>query len=167
MELRKIISTTIKGYLNEAHTTEDYKDMALDYLINKYGSNKTIVYHGSDDITYFKNVADIDTLNNTKNAKSKYIFVNNKPSVAINYAKNYNGFSEKSGVIVFKLNGRGYIMKNTDIPIAFKSIVDFELFLDMKKDLGFDFVKIPQDGNNIAVLNNSVLTVKEILQLIK
>jgi len=137
--------------------TEHYKDLAIDYLTTQYGTNKNIVYHGTPNITYLKNTNDIDNLNNTVNAKSKYLFVNNKPSIAINYAKNYNGFSDKSGVAVFKLIGKAYTIKKNDIPIAFKSNDDFELFLDTKKKLGFDYVKIPQDGNNIAILNiNSI-----------
>jgi hypothetical protein len=137
--------------------TAHYKDLAVDYLTNKYGTHKNIVYHGTPNITYLKNINDIDTLKNTVNAKSKYLFVNSKPSVALNYAKNYNGYSDKSGIAVFKLIGKAYTIKNNDIPIAFKSNDDFELFLDTKKKLGFDYVKIPQDGNNIAILNiNSI-----------
>lgn len=156
--MRNIIKRTIRKYLSENLDAEDYKDIANDYLTEKYGIRKNIVYHGTRDITYLKGIEDINTLDNTVNAKSKYLFVNNKPSIAINYAKKNNRFSDKSGIAIFKLIGKGYTMKKNDIPVAFKSMVDFELFLDNKKELGFDYVKIPQDGNNIAVLNIDALT---------
>jgi len=146
--------------------TAHYKDLAVDYLTNKYGIHKNIVYHGSPNITYLKNINDIDTLKNTVNAKSKYLFVNYKPSVALNYAQNYNGYSDKSGVAVFKLTGKAYTIKKNDIQIAFKSIDNFELFLDTKKKLGFDYVIIPQDGNNIAILNINSLSLLDTYKII-
>lgn len=164
--MRKFITTTIREYLNENISNENYRDIAIDYLSSKYGINKNIIYHGTPDITYLKNINNINTLQNTINAKSKYLFVNNKPSVAINYSKNYNGFTEKSGIAVFKLNGKGYTMKKNDIPIAFKSMDDFELFLDTKSNEGFDYVKIPQDGNNIAVLNINSISLIEIYKIV-
>ncbi len=166
MELRKFIATTIREYLTENISDEHYRDIAIDFLSSKYGINKNIVYHGTPDITYLKNIDDINTSKNTINAKSKYLFVNNKPSVAINYSKNYNGFTNKSGIAVFKLNGKGYIMKKNDIPIAFKSMDDFELFLDNKRNEGFDYVKIPQDGNNIAILDINIISLIEIYKIV-
>ncbi|MFW6246991.1 MAG: hypothetical protein ACOC22_02325 [bacterium] len=163
--LKIIIREEIRECLNE-YGHENYKDNAIDLLYKKYGLNKNIVYHGSPDITYLKSIGDIDTVNNTQNAKSKYIFVNNKPSIAINYSSDYNNrFTPNSGIAVFLLKGKGYVMKKHDIPIAFKSMDDFELFLDEKKTLGYDFVKIPQDGNNIAILNVNVLTLMEIFKI--
>lgn len=143
----------------------ELKEFAIDYFNDKYGTNANIVYHGSPNITYLNTIKDIDTTKNTLNAKSKYLFVNNKSSIALNYAQLVS-YTETSGVAVFKMKGKKYTMKNSDTPIAFKSIEHFESFLDGKKEEGFDYVIMPQDGKNIAILNNNILQLKEIYKII-
>ena len=42
------------------------------------------LYHGSKDISWFKSINDINTFDNSANAKSKYMFLSPKKSTAFN-----------------------------------------------------------------------------------
>lgn len=115
-----------------------------------------VYYHGSDDISYLSSKEDFNTVSNTKNAESKYVNLTPKAGTAVSYSIRQQRIGEKSGVAAFKLKGKGYTMTNADIK-TLKSNADYEAFYDKKKSEGYDFVKVPQDANDIVVLNNNAI----------
>jgi len=50
-------------------------------------------------------------------------------------------------------------MKREDI-VNLKNEKDYENFYDQKKSEGYDYIEVPQDANNIVVLNNDALQYK-------
>jgi hypothetical protein len=140
--------------------TFENKTQLEDNLDNTYKGQKNVVYHGSPDISYLKDVSDLNTKDNTQNAESKYVWVNPKSKYALNYSKSHDGFHENSGVAAFELgNGKKYVLKKSDIS-ELRTNEDYEKFFDNKKQQGYDYVEVPQDGGNIVVLNNDILTLK-------
>jgi len=129
-------------------------------ITNKYKGQKNIVFHGSPNISYLNSIDDINTIENTKNSKSKYLNVSAKPSTAVAYAKSYNGYGQNSGIAAFELKGKKYVLKKEDI-VNLKNEKDYENFYDQKKSEGYDYIEVPQDANNIVVLNNNALKYKE------
>ena len=103
-----------------------------DNIFNKYKGSKNIVYHGSPDISYLSSVESLNPEDNTQNAESKYVYVNPTAKVARNYSTFYNGYGNKSGVAVFKIKGKKYVMKKSDI-LSIKNNEQNEAFLDKKK----------------------------------
>jgi hypothetical protein len=99
---------------------------------------------------------DISTVGNTKNAESKYLNLSPKAGVAVSYSIIAQKIGDKSGVAAFKLKGKGYTMKNSDI-LNLKTNEAYEAFYDAKKAEGYDYVKVPQDANDIVVLNNNAI----------
>jgi hypothetical protein len=126
----------------------------IEFGLNDLGDN--VFYHGSDDISYLNSKDDINTLDNTKNAKSKYLYLTKNKGTAISYSIHQQKIGEKSGVAAFKLKGKGYTTTKNDIK-NLKSINDYEEFNDKKKSEGYDYIKVPQDANNIVVLNNNAI----------
>lgn len=127
---------------------------AIEDNLKDLGDN--VYYHGSDDISYMNSKEDVNTAANTKNAESKYLNLSPKASVAISYSIRQQKIGDKSGVAAFKLTGNGYVMKNADIKML-KSNEDYEAFYDKKKLEGYDYIKVPQDANDIVVLNNNAI----------
>lgn len=156
MNIDEIINETILSFLSESIRMSklDFFDVEDDVL-NKIPNNK--LYHGSNNISWFKNILDIDTYNNTVNATSKYLFLSPHKRVALNYSDSGYGmevnFETNSGVIVFGLKGGRHIKLK---PIDFKNNIGFEALLDKYSDLGYDYLIIP-DGDTHVILNNSVL----------
>lgn len=121
------------------------------------------LYHGSKDISWFKSINDINTFNNTINAKSKYLFLSPNKNTAFNYSKEGTGIiksliNDKSGVLAFKLSkSKGKKLRNKDFKNIDGSIDSFETILDEHKNLGYDYVINTLDGNNYTILNNNIL----------
>ena len=121
------------------------------------------LYHGSTDISWFNSLEDIDTFKNTKNAKSKYLFLSPNKETALNYSIDSIGMNnvikENSGVLSFDLKkskGKNLTKKE----LNYKSIEEFEDILDKYKEKGFDYVVIIPDGKNYVILNNEILNFK-------
>ena len=121
------------------------------------------LYHGSTDISWFNSLENIDTFKNTKNAKSKYLFLSPNKATALNYSFNSIGMNnvikENSGVLSFDLKkskGKNLTKKE----LNYKSIEEFEDILDKYKEKGFDYVVIIPDGKNYVILNNEILNFK-------
>ena len=53
------------------------------------------LYHGSSNISYFNDTSSIDTLSNTVNAKSKYLFLTPNKRTAFNYSQINKGMDVK------------------------------------------------------------------------
>ena len=132
----------------------DVEDRLLDSIPNN------MLYHGSDNITWFNSVDDIDTINNTTNARSKYLFLSPNKKTALNYSINSIGMNinigDTSGVISFKLKkSRGKRLTTKDL--KYDSMSEFESILDSYKKDGYDYLIIQPDGNNYVILNPSIL----------
>jgi len=140
-----IVSTIADTFENRVKIEEE---------LNTLG--KDVYYHGSDDISYLNSKDDINTANNTKNAKSKYLNLSPKAGTAVSYSIRQQKIGEKSGVAAFKLKGKGYTMNSEDVK-TLKSNEDYEVFYDKKKSEGYDYVKVPQDANDVVVLNNNAI----------
>ena len=140
---------------NSVNVTFENKSEIEDELKEKYKGDD-IVFHGSPDISFLNKIEDINTADNTVNAESKYFNVNKNPSIAVTYSQKQNKFNPTSGVGVFKISGKKYEMKKSDI-LNLKSNEAYEDFYDKKKAEGYDYISVPQDGNNIVVLNNNAL----------
>ena len=67
-----------------------------------------------------------------------------------------NIIHEKSGIIVFDINGKYKKLKSTDFKDV-KDIKDVELIYDNYKKMGYDYIINTNDGNNHVILNNNVL----------
>lgn len=121
------------------------------------------LYHGSNNVSWFKTVDDIDTFKNTVNAKSKYLFLSPNKETALNYSIDSIGMNnvikENSGVLSFDLKkskGKNLTKKE----LNYKSIEEFEDILNKYKEKGFDYVVIVPDGKNHVILNNNILDFK-------
>ena len=129
-----------------------------DDIINKIPIGK--LYHGSNDISWFNGNNDIDVENNTSNAKSKYFFLSPNIITALHYSIDSVGMEntirEKSGIIVFDINGKYKKLSSTDFD-GVKDIKDVELIYDNYKKLGYDYIINTNDGNTHVILNNNIL----------
>jgi hypothetical protein len=143
--LKDVESTAKDTFENREKIEDGLKELGSD-----------VYYHGSSDISYLNSKDDISTIYNTKNAKSKYLNLSPKAGVAVSYSISEQKIGEKSGVAAFKLKGKGYTMKNSDIN-NLKTNEAYEAFYDNKKAEGYDYVKVPQDANDIVVLNNNAI----------
>lgn len=129
-----------------------------DEILNKIPNN--CLYHGSNDISWFNTVKDINTLSNTVNAKSKYLFLTPNKSTALNYSIISNGMdiniNDNSGVLSFKISkSKGIKLKSKNL--KYNSMSGFEDILDKYQDKGYDYVIIEPDGNNYVILNPNIL----------
>ena len=129
-----------------------------DEILNKIPNN--CLYHGSNDISWFNTVKDIDTLTNTANAKSKYLFLTPNKYTALNYSIITNGMNvnigDKSGILSFELTkSKGIKLKSENL--KYNSMSEFENILDKYKDKGYDYVIIEPDGNNYVILNPNII----------
>jgi len=121
------------------------------------------LYHGSKDISWFKSINDINTFDNSANAKSKYMFLSPKKSTAFNYSIEGTGsmkslINDKSGILAFKLSkSKGKKLTNKDFKNMDNTIDSFEAIFDNYKKLGYDYVINTLDGNNYVILNNNIL----------
>ena len=129
-----------------------------DEILDMIPDNK--LYHGSNDISWFNSISDINTISSTKNAESKYLFLSPTKTVALNYSITSVGMkiniSDTSGVLVFSLKkGKKKKLSYNDVKII-SDHQKFEAMLDEYKENGYDYVILP-DGNNHAILNNDIL----------
>lgn len=136
----------------------DFFDLEDD-IIGKIPKGK--LYHGSNDISWFSGIGDIDVENNTSNAKSKYLFLSPRIETALNYSIDSVGMKNiihrNSGILVFDINGKYKKLKSTEFKDV-KDINDVELIYDKYKKMGYDYVTNTSDGDNYVVLNNDALT---------
>ncbi len=147
--------TTVKSGEGLKETFET-KVKIEETLNEKYKGNKNVVYHGSPDISYLNDISDFNSKDNMRNAPSKYMSVNKKPSIAENYSLYRKEYGEKSGIAAFELKGKKYTLTKSDIN-SLTTNEKYEDFYDKKKEEGYDYVEVPQDGNNIVVLNNNAI----------
>ena len=135
-------------------------------ILSKIPTGKDLLYHGGIDISWTGS-EDIDTISNTKNASSKYLFLAVKPETALNYsAPTVNGVTKimpDSGVAVYRINKQSkvYNLKRSDIAEA-NTIQDLEKLYDSVKKRGFDIIKNTLDADNRIVLNNEVLSLESV-----
>lgn len=132
-----------------------------DKIFNSIPDN--CLYHGSKDISWFNSINDINTFDNSVNAKSKYLFLSPKKSTAFNYSIEGTGsmkslINDKSGILVFKLSkSKGKKLTKQDFKNMDNTIDSFEKIFDDYKKLGYDYVINTLDGNNYVILNNNIL----------
>lgn len=132
-----------------------------DKIFNSIPDN--YLYHGSKDISWFNSINDINTFDNSSNAKSKYLFLSPKKSTAFNYSIEGTGnmkslINDKSGILVFKLSkSKGKKLTKQDFKNMDSTIDSFERIFDDYKKLGYDYVINTLDGNNYVILNNNIL----------
>ena len=137
-----------------------------DKIISKIPKENDVFYHGSTNISWVATETP-NTIGNTSNAESKYLFLAEKPETAINYSiDSVNGvsrISSESGIASYKIKKSAKIYKLTkkDIEGAF-TINKLEAIYDSIKEKGFDVIVNTLDGNNRIILNNSVIELKSI-----
>lgn len=143
--------------INEKFDTEEK-------ILNEIPSEKNVFYHGSPDIEWTTE-KDIDVESNTRNAKSKYIFLAEKPVTALRYSEESVGRSTKitpkSGIASFEIKkgAKTYKLTKKDIDGAV-TIESLEAVYDKIKQNGYDVVINTLDGNNRIILNNNIIQYK-------
>ena len=140
-------------------------------IIDAIPIEKNTFYHGTDNLSPIEK-GTINTLKNTRNAKSKYFFLAEKPDTAFNYSKDKNGektsLKKNSGVASFTINknAKQYKFTKKDT-VSIKTNEDFESFLDSKKQEGYDVVIMTTDANNRVILNKDIISLKNTYKNIK
>lgn len=140
-------------------------------IVDAIPIEKNTFYHGTDNLLPIEK-GNINTLENTRNAESKYFFLAEKPRTAFTYSKDSSGekisLKENSGVASFAIskNAKQYKFTKKDTELI-KTNEDFESFLDSKKQEGYDVVIMTTDANNRVILNNDIISLKNTYKNIK
>lgn len=155
------IGTTSEDIAGSLLEIAELKDTIGEFIQSKdYGDR--VKFHGSPDIRYLRSVSDFDTTVVTRNAESKYLFLAQKSGTAVSYSTDQTRIGPNSGVAAIRVReGRQYSITKKDVKDK-KSISEWELFYDNKKEEGYDILINTLDGNNLIVLNNDILSIEEI-----